>query len=199
MSQIACSVISMGMLFLLMFPQSADACFAGPEQHTLDPEEQELDSTPPGRAEVMLIDITRGRGPKFTGRGWSGSSIDDIGILDFEFTPSSDDRTSPDMMGYRIEHIDGELPEGLIPDYDVRARDGVLYLYWIDGNTDSQESLDFTLSFRAIDLGGNMGDPSEPVEIKHPGSQGGCATTGSRSGEFCIFLLFLMAWLFKRR
>jgi hypothetical protein len=197
MNQFVCTVISMGMLVFLSFPQSAGACFIGLERHTLDPEEEQLDSTPPGQAEVLLLDIIRGRGPQFTGTGWSGSSVDDTGIVVLEPVPTPDDRTPLDKIGYRIEHIDGKLPEGLIPDYDVRPAEGLLYLYWHDGATDNQESLDFTLSFRAIDLGGNLGAPSEPVEIKHPGSQG-CASTGFTPTEPGVFLLLLMAWTWKR-
>jgi len=177
---------------LLSFPKPCEACLGGPLHHEIDPEEEMLDSTPPGPVRVISAEITRrGTAP----RGLSGSSIDDLGALQIELFPPDDDRTPPDLMGYRIEATDDDAPEGLVPRYDVRAADGVIFLSWVDGANDNQEPLDFCLRISAVDLGGNVGQ-GETLRILHPGS-GGCSSSGGFYFEPVLLLLLL--YLVKRR
>ncbi len=184
-----------------LYVKPADACsVVGLDRHELDAEEQENDSIPPGRVTIASAEVLgRGKGPDCAGLGYSQTSCDDLGTIEMEITPASDDRTPTEKMGYRIEVVDGEPPVGLIPDYDVRAQGGgVLWLHWIDEAKDDQEPLDFTITIRAVDLGGNLGQISEPIEIRHPGS-GGCSSAGGIPSEMLVLLLFLAAWRLSNR
>ncbi len=44
-------------------------------------------------------------------------------------------------------------------------------LPWIDGATDNQEPIDFTLAVTAVDLAGNESVPSSPIRVSHPGGK----------------------------
>jgi hypothetical protein len=181
---------------VLAWSPPAAACFAAATPHELDPQEQQLDSSAPGAVEVLAVDIHRGQGPDCSGLGQQSSlSTDDTGTLAIRIAPPADDRTPAESMGYRIELLSGEAPAGLLPDVDIRAfeADRIL-LHWVDGRRDDQEPLDFSLSIRAIDLGGNLGPRSDAVEARHPGSSG-CATAGSAP----LWALLIGLALLRRR
>ena len=87
----------------LLAPKLCMACFAAPTPHELYPDEERLDHSPPGPVTVISAEITRrGRGEQREGCGWSSSSIDGAGILRIEVVPPNDDRTPPEMIGYRL-------------------------------------------------------------------------------------------------
>ncbi len=178
---------------LLAWSPPAAACFAGATPHELDPQEQQLDSSAPGAVEVLAVDIHRGQGPDCSGLGQQSSlSTDDTGTLAITIAPPADDRTPVESMGYRIEQQAGEAPAGLLPEVDIRAADGDrILLHWNDGSRDDQEPLDFSLGIRAVDLGGNLGDRTDAVEVRHPGSSG-CATASSTPLWALLFGLALL-------
>ena len=118
---------------------------------------------------MSVVSIKRGRGPSPDGRG---SSCDDIGEVTLKLDHATwDDRTPPEKMGFIWQLSAGQLPNDLLPPSGpVRlTADGQLPLFWIDGATDSQEPLEFSIIVIAIDLAGNQSQPSEAIEIKHPG------------------------------
>lgn len=152
---------------------AALACSIVLVPHELDPQEQLIDKTAPERIEATVKQITRGRGPTAGPDGTiSMSSCDDIGTVVLAFEPEpKDDRTSADKLGYLLIHTGGELPSSfLLSDKPVRAQEEFRF-YWIDGATDEQEPLEFAVSLVAIDLAGNKSEPSEPIWIRHPGSE----------------------------
>jgi len=123
----------------------------------IDPSLQAADQVAPVFSSVSVTDIKRGQGPQQSGCGESATSCDDIGIVTLVLH-ASDDTTSPEHIGYRLTLQSGTLPAGLMlpadavePGFDDRT----LLLVWIDGNSDDQESFDFTLRVVAIDLAGN--------------------------------------------
>ena len=137
--------------------------------HQLDPIEQKLDRLPPSAPQMSLLSIKRGRGPRPDS---SGSSCDDIGEIILKLDQAArDDRTQPEKMGYLWQVRDGQLPEDLgPPTRPVRLTvDGRLLLIWVDGSTDDQEPLEFSITITAFDLAGNQSQPSEAVQIRHPG------------------------------
>jgi hypothetical protein len=176
----------------LLAPKPCLACFSAPAQHGIDPDEERLDHTPPGPVTVLSAEIIRrGRGEQWEGGcTWSSTSVDGAGILRIELVPPEDDRTPPEMIGYRLEVLDGDVPPDLLPGYDVLADEGVIILIWGDGASDDQESLDFRLSIRAIDLGGNVGSDVEEMEFRHPGTSG-CTHTGTAYWGPVLLLVLL--------
>ena len=188
-----CTVISAVTIAALQLTASpAEACCFGPLRHVLEPGEQLEDSEPPGTVEVIKVKVKRGRAPVRT-------SLDDLGSIGLIISPPADDRTPVDKMGYRLKHLKGEMPAGLLPDYDVRPSENEIYLCWVDGASNDQEPLDFLISVSAVDLGGNLGLPTS-VHVTHPGSTG-CGTVGggfSQPGLVVYLLLLVMATRFGR-
>lgn len=147
--------------------RSAEPCsFIGPTEHVIDDEESQVDTTRPEVPGVQLTGITRGTGPERSGCGeMASSSCDDIGVLTLEIAAPDDDRTSPDSMGYFFE-FEGTLPDGFVPPETALrlGPDGFVFT-WIDGTRDNQEPIDMTITVSAVDLAGNMGEASEPLEV----------------------------------
>lgn len=108
---------------------------------------------------------------------------------------TTDDRTDAEHMGYRVEVVAGHAPsDPTWPTGPVRALGGTLYFHWVDGGSDDQEAVDFTLRIRAVDLAGNEGPPSD-VRIRDDGSSAGCRVAGAGvdlSWSFVAALLFCL-------
>jgi hypothetical protein len=169
--------------------------------HTLDPSAKATDTTAPAAPTVSVTSIERGKGPKtnVSSCSQSASSCDDLGSVDLQLG-AQDDQTPTDQIGYQIELAGGELPSGMtLPSQAVRARAGAIYLHWIDGAHDDQESISFTLQVRAVDLAGNIG-PATTVEVHDSGS-GGCSLIPSplSAWPFTTLTILLLAHLLRRR
>jgi hypothetical protein len=186
----------------------AHACsFAPHTEHVIDPEEETADTTPPG---VPVLPE-----PQFSRRP-SGPACDDsnsctgsgsIGVI---IDAPADDRTPGAEMGYVLTLATGTLPTNMtLPETPVRAEaDGTIWFYF----SDQDQSIDFTLSVRAMDLGGNLGTPAL-VRVTHagdvgcvddgpgggPGEVGGCSA-GARAGlGTAAMVLLVMALVLPRR
>ena len=115
---------------------------------------------------------------------------------------ASDDQTAVENLGYQIEVATGRLPDGLVlPTGAVRTLGGNLFLGWIDGASDDQEPLSFSLTIRAVDLAGNVGPPVT-VTVADPGSGSGCVVAArplpSTWPTTTLAILFA-AYLWRRR
>lgn len=187
-------------LVLLLGPTRAGAYRIINTPHELDPTEQELDHNPPGAVDVLEVRVHRGQGSERVGcAGWAWIEDQGVGHVSIRVAPPADDRTPAESLGYRVELVSGQAPEGLLPGFDIRAyvgADGVwLFLDWSDGETDEQEPLDFELRLRAVDLGGNLGEAAQPIVVNDPGSGGGCATGASSLTGLAGFLALLLCLL----
>ncbi len=201
------SLPSSALAFLLIastltFSRIADACsFAGPNEHVVDPAEAAVDDEPPAKVETVGIEIRRGKGP----RGGASTSCDDIGSIAITPTPPSDNRTAPNELGYRIRLVGGEAPSGVrVPDEAWRVQSNnspALYLHWIDGATDDQEAIDFTITLTAIDRAGNEGPESAPIRIHHPGSGSGCRVARGSDLSLALVLgsILWLRWSMRAR
>ena len=173
----------------------ARACIPiSPMEHVVDADEEAIDTTPP---EVPVLgEVVIERDPAGDGC-WSASACQGAGSVDLSIEMSADDRTSSDEMGYVIELAGGELPRNMtLPAGPVRAYSsgdsGVISFYFSDDDQD----LDFTLSVRAMDLAGNLGEPVM-VEVGD-GSSSGCSA-GARSGSMTMILVILALAVAVRR
>jgi uncharacterized protein (TIGR03382 family) len=70
-----------------------------------------------------------------------------------------------------------------------------LYIYWYDEPPYKKKSFDFDVVVRAMDLGGNLGEASEPIRVKYD-ADGGCSTGGS--GDLLLVWLLLGLALLRR-
>jgi len=186
----------------LAWPLAVSACsFGTPDEHTLDPEEERLDSRPPGAVDIIWSDVTRGTDPPNRVEcDHTASSCDDIGFLLLEVVPPEDDRTPAESMGYLFEVVDGKLPTGFsFPTGPVRATQiNRIGFHWIDGAEQEQESFGFHYTVRAVDLGGNLGPASRAVRFSDPGT-GGCTAVGRRTGSLWPVISIILLGLLSGR
>ncbi len=176
------------------------ACSYGtPQALVLDPQAQASDTTPPSVPVAKVDSVRRGQGPTTNADcSQSASSCDDLGSIGIALT-ATDDQTAPEEIGYQVEVVAGHLPDGLeLPTGPVLLMEGHLYLHWIDGATDDQEAVSFTLAIHAVDLAGNTSTPAN-VEVSDGGS--GCSLVGRRLGSSwaaTVILLLMAARLLGR-
>lgn len=184
---------------------SAHACsFAAPPEHLLDPGEEAADTTPPGAPVLGAPQFSRH--PDLPRCG-NPSSCVGSGAIRIVLSAPADDRTPGAEMGYVFEVTGGTLPTNLsLPETPVRATSdgGISFLF-----SDDDQSIDVTLSVRAMDLGGNLGAPAT-VRVTHPGKvgcvggpgndAGGCSA-GARAGlgAAAMVLLALAITLHRRK
>jgi hypothetical protein len=129
--------------------------------------------------------IARGFAPG--GCSGSSSSCDDIGIVQIQ-PKATDDMTPAEKIGFRVTLAAGALPSGLtLPADTIDLPPGYPFvgLTWVDGATDNQDPLDFTLSIIAVDLAGNESGPQTVVVHDDGGGSGGssCQLSSGRSGR----------------
>jgi hypothetical protein len=147
----------------------------------------------------LTAQIRRGTGPQQMGCAQSASSCDDIGSVSFQ-AGATDDVTPPEHIGYRFTLEAGALPAGLTLPGAVEPFAAQLTLLWIDGATNDQESIDFTLRVVAIDAAGNE-SAAQTVRVSDDAG-GACAVAGARPPRlpFAGFVgLALTAVLLVRR
>jgi hypothetical protein len=184
-------------------PAPARACsLPAPPIHVVEPAMQATDQTPPTLPATSAPAIARGFAAG--GCSGSGSSCDDIGIVSVQ--PNAlDDMTPPERIGFRITLAGGALPSGLTLPADTIERDPgyALRLIWVDGATDNQDAIDFTLSIVAIDLAGNESVPQTVVVQDRGSGSGGCRLSSGRSSApaaIClVFSALLVAARLRRR
>jgi hypothetical protein len=174
-------------------PLPVRACsVVGPQPFEIDAAMAATDRQPPALTGLAVTNVKRGRAPENTGCGSTGTSCDDLGWIGI-LPAVTDDHTPAGQLGYLVSLVRGQLPEGLALPPQTFALPGPnreMTLFWLDGNTDDQESFDFTLSVVAIDLAGNE---SAPMQV-HIGNDGkGCSVTWFRRPTTAALTLALLA------
>ena len=150
----------------------AEACsFIGPQEHMLDPDEQQEDTEPPGVPAIAELEVFRNPMPN-GGCETMSNSCEGTGVVQLTLS-AQDDRSATENMGYTFALAGGELPEGLtLPTTPIRAdSQGLIVLIFHD----EDQTVDFSLEVRAVDLGGNAGDP---VVVDVVDGSGGCRVGG---------------------
>lgn len=181
-----------------LLPTSAWACtISGPGAHAIDPTEAEVDHTAPHPPTgLQVVDIQRGTGPACDRSGvCSSTSCDDIAWIRLAWTPGGDDRTVDADLGARVRVVSGTAPEGMWP-FDDAVRPfaaGTLDLVWIDGATDDQEALDFTIEVAELDRAGNESTPTR-LRVTHRGTTTtgptkGCSVVGTTGAAALLLVL----------
>jgi hypothetical protein len=170
----------------LCAPAPARACsVAAPTAHVVDPAMEVTDQMAPTLSPISAPVIGRGFAPG--GCSGSSSSCDDIGVIQIE-PKATDDMTPTEKIGFRVTLADGTLPAGLtLPAdaIDLPAGYPFVGLTWVDGATNNQDPLDFTLSIVAVDLAGNESAAQTVVVHDDGGGSGGsasCQLSAARSG-----------------
>ncbi len=158
------SVVACGVVVVTGATRDARACsLPGPEPFVVDGTPT---AAPPQPPRDLAYTVTRGRGV----RDGASTSCDDLGIVKLTLTPPSGD------VGFVVEQIGGTLPDG-VSLAATPVRQAGLQIVWIDGATDAQERLDFTLRLASVDRSGRQSGWSAPLRITDAGS-GADASTG---------------------
>jgi len=162
-------------------------------------------TAPPSAPAHLSTEIRRGVGPETegcTGEA-SASSCDGVGRITLRVSPSTDDRTPAEQIGYRMIVVDGTPPEGagLGDEPVLLLHDSYLFLGWSDDAEDEQESVDFTVVLIAVDAAGNESAPSDEIHIRHGGRDPGCAVDGGgrRTPTAAVIALASLGLLVARR
>jgi hypothetical protein len=168
--------------------------------HVIDPAAQAVDHTPPATPALTVEKIKRGQGPRNDGCGSSASSCDDFGVITLA-NPTADDQTPVEAIGYRFALVSGAFPVGFALPTDTIGKlvtDGRIFLPWLDGADDDQDSIDFTLEIVAVDAAGNT---SAPQTLRIRDDQSGCGVAPVR-GPVALeatFILFVAITAASRR
>lgn len=186
--------------FSASFPAPARACSFRFLEHFVDNDEVAVDTTPP--AAPVITEVLFHRRPDRSsqnGCNQSASSCDGTGTIGISIDMVADDRTAEADMGYVIEIAGGELPEQMaLPEEAVRADEsGILWLWF----GDRDQAIDFTVTVRARDLGGNVGEPTT-VNVIDGAQDGGSGCSAGASGgpaTLAVVMLALAASLRRRR
>ncbi len=178
-------------MLVLALIEAAEACsLVPPERFVIDEAEALLDTLPPAVPVVRSARFLRGRPPMVSDDyetcGWVGwSSCDGIGWLEVEFE-SSDDRTDPTDLGYRLIWLSGvALP--------AHTHAGEVLVSFEDLQTRGQ-ALETRFQAVAVDRAGNESAPMAEVVVWSPASApsepgmcpevrgSGCAEDGGQLG-----------------
>lgn len=183
----------------LSLPAEARACsFAELTEHTLDAGEEMADTAPPETPAVEVMVIRRPATSAEAGCGTQAvSSCDGTGSVGLSITAAADDRTDSEQMGYVIELVGGDQPVNLgIPATPVRIdQDGTIWFQF----SDSDQDIDMTLSVRAMDLGGNLSEPTV-VQVESSGASGCSTSAGTRTGSTTMALIGMaLLWSLRKR
>lgn len=162
----------------------AEACrFQNAHSFQARDEPSPEDVEPPSDLSITLEEVRRGR----SSRGSGGSSCDDLGYLKFGLKPGHEE------WGYRLDIVDGSLPDGIWTSEPFGVAGESVTLSWIDGDTNRQEPIRAKVRMTPIDKWGREGEPSNVVEIDHAGSgPGACNVAGSRP-PFASWLMMVLA------
>jgi hypothetical protein len=175
----------------LLVARAAEACkLSFPQPHLSDETRRATDGQAPRFASPPTVTIHPAEHREEPGGCYqpSGSSCDDAITIRIA-VPVSDDQTPAEECGFRLSLVEGTLPEGLrLPEHDVRARGGELFLSWFE--TDGPKPFSFVLSVAPVDAAANVG---ESVRLPLSQGDGGCSIApGARPGTW--LLLGLLAF-----
>lgn len=82
----------------------------------------------------------------------------------------------------------------------LASRDGWIYLHWIDGSRNDQESFDFGAVVHAVDRAGNVSAKGASFQAADTGAEGCTVAIGRKgSGAPIVSLFLLLACLPLRR
>lgn len=179
------------------FPVQARACSFAFLEHFVDADEAAVDTTPP--AAPVIGEVMFHRRPDRSERGCrqSASSCDGTGTIGISIDMAADDRTAEADMGYVIEIAGGALPsEVYLPMEAVRADESGILWFWFG---DHDQDLDFTVSVRARDLGGNLGEPVEVQVIDSSQGGDGCSAGASAGPSTLALVMLALAASLRRR
>lgn len=155
-------------LALALQPRIATACVLEPTlPHRPDPTLQQIDTAAP-RAPVVVAAAAYRRSGMTCGQDVCvANNCGDLGGVAVDLEAGRDDHTPSNRLGYRLELVDGEVPEQL------RRRLGVnlagptpvrLHLAF-----DQVPAVNATLRVIALDEAGNESAPSAPFELSFDG------------------------------
>ena len=149
-------------------PKLASACVLRPMVlHHSDAELAQFDSEAPSRPVIVAADTTRRSGLSCGQEICVENNCGDLGMVSIKLAPGQDDLTPPDQMGYRIELVQGDVPESMRALIGVELAGPAPLL--LRPSFDEVPSVSATLQVVAVDDAGNESAPSEPFTLAWSG------------------------------
>jgi hypothetical protein len=186
------------------------------EFHQINPELRGVDDTPPGTPRVTAAALERRRGESCHAGVCISNSCGNLATLSIDLVAAEDDLTPQNGMGYRLEVLNGEIPESLRNQLEVALRASGAVLLLRPAFEDAP-LLNASFQVVAIDGAGNQSAPSLPFHVQFDGctlpaagdqcegesadaSLAGCAVSidGSRRGYFDLGASGILAVLYLR-
>jgi hypothetical protein len=185
---------------------SAGACDYGASSLVVDATKT---GAPPGPIGGVTLTVQRGHGNSGCG-GSLTDSCANTGTITLHFAAASDPDNGVGEVGYRTTVVAGTPPprlDGLVAlqtgSFERQGdREAILWFRWEDGATNTQESIDFTVTLTPVDVHGNEGPTSAPIRIHDDGGGGGCAMRHgheSRGAVAALSALGLLLLAARRR
>ena len=154
-------------IFLAAYP--ALPCQLIPtEFHQINPELRGVDDTPPSAPQVTAAALERRRGESCQGGVCVSNSCGNLATLTIDLVAAEDDLTPAEGIGYRLEVLDGEIPESLRGQLAVALRASGDVLLLRPAFADAP-LLNASLHVVAIDGAGNESAPSPPFHVQFDG------------------------------
>lgn len=168
----------------------------GPVALVLDPAEVAVDQSPPDSPRFKIRTVTRGHlGEDQRGCRQSATSCDDLMQVVLSLEEVHDDRTPAARIGYIVD-VEGSYGAELSHSQPFVANEGVLYLHLFEAIDRQDDPINFKIQLTAVDLGGNMSEPSETK--RYDDEPNGCAQSTNSSTLFPVLLLILALRLARR-
>jgi MYXO-CTERM domain-containing protein len=173
---------------LAFVPATAAACPAR-EKYETDPAEVGVDTVAPAAPEVQVLSVIRA-GPRFP------EGICHLGTIALNVS-STDDRTSPDKLGYVVNVVGGGSPHLATLDLDgpYPLYDGKVYVGLLEGNSAYHEALEVTLAVSVVDLAGNRSAPTNVIVS----DGGGCSCSSTGASQMVWLPVALAVFAARRR
>jgi hypothetical protein len=145
-----------------------------PDVYEVDPALRATDSVPPSAFTEVSAFAYRSPGVVCKGNTCTSHSCGDSAAVELSFAMPSDDQTSNADLGYRIDLLEGEIPQSMLDHVgQVRPLTSILVFA-----VSFQEvtTLDAVISLVAVDRAGNESPASAPVHIVFSGCSKDWAT-----------------------
>lgn len=166
----------------LLASRPSDACIPlGNTDHDIDAEFA-ADTVAPGAPSVALGEVARADANSCT-----GSYVELL-------VDATDDQAPTNRLGYDVTILDDDSV--LLDDARVvRSFGQSLYLHFVPPLRDDLAAFDLRAEVRAVDLNGNIGEPTlfeAHVDVPEPGDGGGCSAGGTSPGWLGLAALALL-------
>jgi hypothetical protein len=157
---------------LTLAPLPASACVKGasvfPNVYEVDPALRATDSVPPSAFTAVTAFAYQSPGTVCKGNTCTSQSCGDSAAVELSFAPPTDDQTPSADLGYRIDLLEGEIPQSMLGQVG-RLRPLTSTTLVFDVSFQEVATLDAMIALVAVDRAGNESPASAPIHVMYSG------------------------------